>query len=311
MALGVSIIGLQWGDEAKGKLVDLMSPQFDLIVRYQGGANAGHTVVIGGQTYKLHHLPSGILHPGVINVVTAGVVVEPITLLREIDSLKERGVDVTGRNLLLSDRANVVFPWHIAEDMLLNSGKMTGGSIGTTNRGIGPTYRDKVGRIDAVRLGDMYRPDFTAKLNEIIERKNALLSALDPHFTPLIADDVYKEYQGYAERLQPYVAETTQYLLDACEAGRKLLFEGAQGAMLDVDHGTYPYVTSSNSSGVGVSAGSGVPGRWIGKVIGVAKCYTSWATNSAPPPAARGAAVGSTRWRPATPRGCPASMASR
>ena len=176
MALGVSIIGLQWGDEAKGKLVDLMAPRFDLVVRYQGGANAGHTVVIGGQTYKLHHLPSGILHPGVINVVTAGVVVEPVTLLKEVDSLKGRGVDVTGRNLLLSDRANVVFPWHIAEDVLLNQGKMAGESIGTTNRGIGPRYRDKVGRIDAVRLGDMYQPEFASKVAEIVERKNSLLS---------------------------------------------------------------------------------------------------------------------------------------
>jgi adenylosuccinate synthase len=275
MAAGVSIIGLQWGDEAKGKLVDLLSPEFDIVVRYQGGANAGHTVVIGKQTYKLHHLPSGILHQGVMNVVTAGVVIEPETILKEIDSLKERGVAVSDKNLLLSDRAHVVFPWHIAEDAILNEEKDAGEPIGTTNRGIGPTYRDKLGRMDAVRLGDMYRTDFAAKLAGIVARKHRMLAALAPNFERLEPVKIHERYHAFAERLRPYVADTTSYLLDAVDEGRKLLFEGAQGAMLDVDHGTYPYVTSSNSSGVGVSAGSGVPGRWIKKVIGVAKCYTT------------------------------------
>lgn len=277
MAPGTSIIGLQWGDEAKGKLVDLLAPRFDIVVRYQGGANAGHTVVIGSETYKLHHLPSGILHPGVMNVVTAGVVIEPSTLIGEIDNLQDRGIAVTGDKLLISDRAHVVFPWHVTEDILLNQDAERDAKepIGTTNRGIGPTYRDKVGRINAVRIGDMFRPGFSRQIATIVASKNRLLASLEKHFEKLDPEEIVGLYSDYAKRLAPLVTDTTNYLLDAAEAGKKLLFEGAQGAMLDVDHGTYPYVTSSNSSGVGVSAGSGCPGRLIEKVIGVAKCYTT------------------------------------
>ncbi|MBW8885485.1 MAG: adenylosuccinate synthetase, partial [Planctomycetia bacterium] len=159
---GTCVIGLQWGDEAKGKLVDLLTSRFEIVVRYQGGANAGHTVVVGDKTYKLHHVPSGILTRGVMNVVTPGVVINPPTILKEIESLTSQGIEV-GSNLRLSDRAHVVFPWHIAEDKLLD--QATGGeSIGTTLRGIGPCYRDKVGRSHAVRLGDMYRSDFHARV---------------------------------------------------------------------------------------------------------------------------------------------------
>ena len=270
---GTCVIGLQWGDEAKGKLVDLLTAQFEIVVRYQGGANAGHTVVIGDQTYKLHHIPSGILNPGVTNVVTPGVVINPSTLLREIDSLIERGIKVNG-NLLLSDRAHVVCPWHVAEDKLMNESTADGENIGTTLRGIGPCYRDKVGRSHAIRLGDMFRPDFHAKVERIVVAKNRLLlgHTSDP---PLNAAEIHEEFSGYARRLAPFVCDTTAFLLDAAEAKKNLLFEGAQGALLDVDHGTFPFVTSSNSSGVGVSAGSGVPGRWINKVIGVAKCYST------------------------------------
>jgi adenylosuccinate synthase len=264
---------LQWGDEAKGKLVDLLTSRFEIVVRYQGGANAGHTVVVGDKTYKLHHVPSGILTPGVMNVVTPGVVVSPPTILKEIDSLLAQGVEV-GRNLLLSERAHVVFPWHIAEDKLLDQD--TGGeNIGTTLRGIGPCYRDKVGRSYAVRLGDMYRPDFHSRVEHIVAAKNRLLIGLGSQQAALDAEAIFGEYSGYAERLKAFVGDTTNYLLDAVEAGKRLLFEGAQGSLLDIDHGTFPYVTSSNASGVGVSSGSGVPGRWINKVIGVAKAYTS------------------------------------
>lgn len=271
---GTCVVGLQWGDEAKGKLVDLLTSRFQIVVRYQGGANAGHTVVVGDKTYKLHHVPSGILTPGVMNVVTPGVVINPPTLLTEIDSLTAQGVTV-GDNLMLSDRAHVVFPWHIAEDKVLD-GAASGESIGTTLRGIGPCYRDKVGRSHAVRLGDMFRPDFQQRVEHIVAAKNRWLAgASAAGGQPLDAQAIYEEYHRYALRLKSYVADTTAYLLDAVEAGKRLLFEGAQGSLLDIDHGTFPYVTSSNASGVGVSGGSGVPGRWIGKVIGVCKAYST------------------------------------
>lgn len=156
---GTCVIGLQWGDEAKGKLVDLLCPEFDIVVRFLGGANAGHTVVVGDQTYKLHHVPSGILNPGVMNVVTPGVVINPATILKEFDALLARNIEV-GANLMLSDRAHIVCPWHIAEDQVMNGQPVQGESIGTTLRGIGPCYRDKVGRSHAIRLGDLYSSDF-------------------------------------------------------------------------------------------------------------------------------------------------------
>ncbi len=269
------VIGLQWGDEAKGKIVDLLTAQFDVVVRYQGGANAGHTVVVGDQTYKLHHVPSGILNPGVMNVVGPGVVVNPATLLKEIQTLLDRQIPV-GDNMLLSDRAHVVFPWHIVEDQALNESTADGENIGTTLRGIGPCYRDKVGRSHAFRLGDLYRADFGEKVQRVVDAKKTLLSGWkNARVDSLDAAAIHAEYHGYAERLRPFVGDSTAYLLDAVEAGKRVLFEGAQGSLLDVDHGTYPFVTGSNSSGVGVSAGSGVPGRWINKVIGVAKAYTT------------------------------------
>jgi adenylosuccinate synthase len=267
------VIGLQWGDEAKGKIVDLLTRNFDVVVRYQGGANAGHTVVVEGQVYKLHHIPSGVLSPGVMNVIGPGVVLNPPIALQEIDSLAARGVRLTD-NLRISDRLHVVFPWHIAEDKAMNATPMGGESIGTTNRGIGPCYRDKYGRSYAIRLGDLYRPDFRSKIEQIVEVKQRLLAMLGSS-EPLDAKQIFEEYSGHAERMKPFVSDTTNYLLDAVEAGKRLLFEGAQGSMLDIDHGTFPYVTSSNSSGVGVCAGSGVPPRWIKKVIGVVKGYTT------------------------------------
>lgn len=270
---GTCVIGLQWGDEAKGKLVDLLTSRYEIVVRYQGGANAGHTVVVGDKTYKLHHIPSGILTPGVMNVVTPGVVVSPPTILKEIESLTSQGIAV-GSNLLLSDRAHVVFPWHIAEDKVLD--QATGGeSIGTTLRGIGPCYRDKVGRSHAIRVGDLYRPDFHARVEHITAAKNRLLVGLGSQQEVLDPAAIHAEYCGYAAKLKSFVGDTTHYLLDAVEEGKRLLFEGAQGSLLDIDHGTFPYVTSSNASGVGVSGGSGVPGKWITKVIGVAKAYST------------------------------------
>ena len=267
------VIGLQWGDEAKGKIVDLLTRQHEIVVRYQGGANAGHTVVHGGQTYKLSLVPSGIFHPEVQCVVAAGVVINPESLLAEIEALSQRGIRVE-RNLLVSDRAHVIFPWHVEEDRLLNTS--TGGeAIGTTLRGIGPCYCDKVGRSHAIRLGDMCRPGFRGRIEQIAAVKRRLLASWGGPGVPTELDPaaIFEKYSRLAERLQPYVGDTTAYLLDAAEAGRRILLEGAQGALLDVDHGTFPFVTSSNSSGVGVSAGSGLPARYISKVIGVMKAY--------------------------------------
>jgi adenylosuccinate synthase len=276
---GTCVIGLQWGDEAKGKLVDLLTEQHDIVVRYQGGANAGHTVVAHGETYKLSLIPSGIFSPRVKSVITGGVVIDPPTLLSEIEQLQNRSVKI-GSNLLISDRAHVIFPWHMAEDRAMESCMAGGEAIGTTGRGIGPCYRDKVGRTFAIRLGDMYREDFADKVKHICAAKNVALASISTgsvgaNGQPLDGAQITRQYTDYAGRLKPYVGDTTAFLLDAVEAGRRVLFEGAQGALLDVDHGTFPYVTSSNSSGVGVASGSGVPARWINKVIGVIKAYST------------------------------------
>lgn len=264
---GTCVVGLQWGDEAKGKLVDILTESHEIVVRYQGGANAGHTVVSGGETWKLSLIPSGILRDDVTCVVTGGVVLDPANVIGEIDGLEARGVRVAGK-LLFSDRAHVVFPWHMAEDKTLDGSVSDGEAIGTTGRGIGPCYRDKVGRSLAIRLGDLYRSDFKQKFEHVAEIKQKLVGELD-------VPAIYEQYMSYAERLRPLVADTTAFLLDAVEAEKPVLFEGAQGALLDIDHGTFPYVTSSNSSGVGVSSGSGVPGRWINRVIGVVKAYST------------------------------------
>lgn len=272
---GTCVIGLQWGDEAKGKLVDILTEDHDLVVRYAGGANAGHTVVSGGQTWKLSIIPSGILREGVGCVITGGVVLDPAKVIDEMDGLEARGVTMHGR-LRISDRAHVVFPWHVVEDKLLDGSLSGGGAIGTTGRGIGPCYRDKVGRALAIRLGDLYRPDFRAKVQHVADFKNRLFSAWPSgNATSLDAAAIHAQYAAYAERLRPHVTDTTAFLLDAAEGGSRLLFEGAQGALLDIDHGTFPYVTSSNSSGLGVASGSGVPGRFVDRVIGVLKAYST------------------------------------
>ncbi|MFO0011810.1 MAG: adenylosuccinate synthase [Planctomycetota bacterium] len=270
------VIGLQWGDEAKGKLVDLLAPRHDVVVRYQGGANAGHTVVCGQEVYKLHHVPSGILSPQIKNVIAPGVVIEPNMLIQELTNLEGRGVQPR-RNLMISQRAHVVMPWHILEDRAINKTVVSGESIGTTNRGIGPCYRDKVGRTHAVRMADLVRPDLTARIAEIVDAKRVLLSSIasKEDMDELNADRIADQCRRWADSLGSMLADTTYFLLDSLDAGSKLLMEGAQGSLLDIDHGTYPFVTSSNASGVGVSSGSGVPARWIERVIGVAKAYST------------------------------------
>ncbi len=274
---GTCVIGLQWGDEAKGKLVDLLAPKFDLVVRYQGGANAGHTVVAGDQTYKLHHIPSGILHPQVQNLITPGVVINPSTMIDEVDALEKRGVHCA-KNLRVSERAHLVMPWHVVEDRMINKQVVGKESIGTTLRGIGPCYRDKVGRTHAVRVADLVSQGRDERIAEIASQKTMLLQALGASDEELASIEPAKvcELAAYwAKRLGPMIGDTTYFLLDAAEADKKILYEGAQGALLDIDHGTYPFVTSSNSSGVGVCAGAGVPARWIHTVLGVCKAYST------------------------------------
>ncbi|HVU89287.1 MAG TPA: adenylosuccinate synthase [Pirellulales bacterium] len=273
---GLCVIGLQWGDEAKGKIVDLLTRSDDIVVRYQGGANAGHTVVTGGQTYKLSLIPSGILRADVQCVITGGVVLNPPSILGEIDGLVARGVAVS-KNLVISDRAHVIFPWHLEEDRLSEGRASAAEAIGTTQRGIGPCYRDKVGRSHAIRLGDLYRDGFREKVERVCAYKNKVIELLagEGRPAPLDPAKIFDEYRAYAERLRSHVTDTTSLLLDALEAGRRVLFEGAQGALLDVDHGTFPYVTSSNSSGVGIASGAGVPGRYLEKIIGVVKAYST------------------------------------
>ncbi|MEM7476703.1 MAG: adenylosuccinate synthase [Planctomycetota bacterium] len=270
------VIGLQWGDEAKGKLVDLLAPDHDCVVRYQGGANAGHTVVNGDQVFKLHHVPSGILHPRVQNYITPGVVIEPETLIGELTGLEGRGVDPRA-NLMISERAHLVMPWHLLEDQALNAVEVQGEAIGTTLRGIGPCYRDKVGRNFAFRAVDLMAPDLEGRIQAIVAAKKKVLLGLgSPELSEqLNASEIYSKAQSWAEQLRPLIGDTTNQLLDKLDDGARMLMEGAQGSLLDIDHGTYPFVTSSNSSGVGINSGSGIPAKWIRRVIGVAKAYST------------------------------------
>ncbi|HAW27800.1 adenylosuccinate synthase [Gimesia maris] len=270
-----SVIGLQWGDEAKGKIVDLLSEQHEIVVRYLGGNNAGHTVKFDGKTYKLSLLPAGVLNPNVTSVITGGVVINPKAFLQEMASIVEQNGPIEASRLLISDRAHVIFPYHMQEEVVFEQSRKEK-AIGTTMRGIGTCYRDKAGRTHAIRMGDLVRPEFfRSRLEEIVAYKNKIFQALDPEAEPLDVDAIYEEYSGYAEQLKDHVVDTNTYLLNAVAEKKKILFEGAQGSLLDIDHGTFPYVTSSNSSGCGIHNGSGVSERYIDKMIGVVKAYTT------------------------------------
>jgi adenylosuccinate synthase len=267
------VVGLQWGDEAKGKIVDLLTDRHDVVVRYNGGANAGHTVVSQGKTYKFSLLPSGVLRPNVRSVIANGVVVYPPRFLEEVETLRASGVEV-GDNLVVSDHAHVIFPYHLEEERLTE--QESEGAIGTTGRGIGPSYQDKVGRAYAVRVGELLYPEhLRTRMRAIVARKNRLLQALSPEAQTFEPDALCDEYLDYADRVRPFVADTTRLLHEALRARKRILFEAAQGSLLDVDHGTYPYVTSSNSSPAGVWSGSGVPARQLDRVVGVVKAYAS------------------------------------
>jgi adenylosuccinate synthase len=265
---------LQWGDEAKGKIVDLLARQHDFVVRYNGGANAGHTVVHDGKTFKFSLLPTGVLRPHLRSVIGNGVVVNPVRFLEEVSQIRAAGVAVNGDNLTVSDHAHLIFPYHVEEERLSEqNGEQT---IGTTGRGIGPCYQDKVGRTCGVRVGELLYPErLRERLRLIVPRKNRILRALSAEAKELDAEALCDEYLGHAEQMRPFIGDTTRLLQKAVTDQKKVLFEAAQGSLLDVDHGTYPYVTSSNSSTAGLWSGSGVPARNLGRVIGVVKAYTT------------------------------------
>ena len=268
----IIILGAQWGDEGKGKIVDLFSERFDFVARYQGGHNAGHTVRIGDKKYILKLIPSGILRPGRQAVIGNGLVVDPAALLAEIEMLEAAGIEVTG-HLWISNRAQVLLPVHRMMEKM-SEGRPGRVSIGTTSRGIGPCYEDKTGR-RGIRMADLLDRDiFRARYDALVEEKATIAKALDIYEEQNTAQ-VRAEYERYAERLRPMVCDTARLLNEAIAAGKSVMFEGAQGIMLDIDHGTYPFVTSSSASAGGASTGTGVPPTRIGAVIGVSKAYVT------------------------------------
>ena len=266
----IVIVGAQWGDEGKGKVIDLFAPKVDYIARYQGGNNAGHTVVIGEDEFILHLIPSGILHKGKICVIGNGVVIDPKALLEEIEMLKSKGISVDGR-LFVSEGAHVIFPYHKKLDEIKEEKRK---KIGTTKKGIGPCYADKVAR-NGIRIADLFdEATFREKLRANLDEKNAILEKIyDTEGFSFSA--LYNEYLGYAGRIKKYVSNTALVLNDAVRKKKRIMFEGAQGTLLDVDHGTYPFVTSSNSTAGGASTGTGVGPTNIDKVIGVVKAYST------------------------------------
>jgi adenylosuccinate synthase len=267
----LSVFGAQWGDEGKGKLIDLLSRDADVVVRYQGGANAGHTVVVGTEKYVLHLIPSGILHPARVNVIGNGVAVDPFKFLEEVRGLQKRGVKVEPANLRLSANAHVIFEHHRLIDQL--SERWRGeGRIGTTGRGIGPCYADKAART-GLRVVDLLEPEHCrSRLKAALAEKNALIQRVHNE-QPLELEAQLDRYVSLAGELQPFVADTGAEVRAAYRAKKHILFEGAQGAMLDIDAGTYPFVTSSNTGSNGISAGASFPPRWIDRSIGIAKAY--------------------------------------
>ena len=264
------IVGAQWGDEAKGKLVDVLSGQAETVIRYAGGNNAGHTVIAEGREFKFQLIPSGILHTDTVSILGSGMVVCPMGLLEELDRTREIQSEIG--KLLISSAAHVVFPFHRMLDALEEEARGEN-KIGTTSRGIGPAYQDKVARI-GIRMGEFVRPEiFAQRLREVLEVKNRLLALFGREALSYSA--ILDEYQGYADRLRPLVVDTDVVVQEAVYGGKKVLFEGAQGTFLDLDHGTYPYVTSSHPTAGGATLGTGIGPRSIDNVIGVCKAYTT------------------------------------
>jgi adenylosuccinate synthase len=265
------LVGAQWGDEGKGKIIDVLTEQADVVVRYQGGNNAGHTVEVGDQKYVLHLIPSGILHPGKISVIGNGVVVDPAALLGEIEHLRGRGVSIDG-NLYVSETAHLVFPYHKLLDEIREEQKGKR-KIGTTKRGIGPAYADKVART-GLRLVDLLATErFSGKLRRKVQENNEIFKAFGAK--PLSFAKINDEYVECGRKLRPFITDTVTLLNRAVRDGKNILFEGAQGTLLDIDFGTYPFVTSSNATAGGACVGTGVPPHKVDRVVGVMKAYTT------------------------------------
>lgn len=274
-----AIVGLQWGDEGKGKVIDLLAPDYQAVVRYNGGANAGHSIVVDGVRFALHLIPSGVLRDNTLSIIGNGVVVDPLKLVEEMDGLEARGVSTKG--ILLSSRAHLVMPYHKEEDARVEEALAAHGmGIGTTKRGIGPAYADKAHRSTALRVGDLLQPQLLRdRFSAIAHAKAALLSA--PNADPTTAEQDVQALLAAAERLRPHITDTTYALNEMIAQGSSVLFEGANATLLDVDHGTYPYVTSSNCSVLGIAPGTGLSPRLIGTgpadnpgtIVGVAKAY--------------------------------------
>src|SRR3989442_5697519 len=268
----VVVVGVQWGDEGKGKVVDAVAEHFDIVARYQGGANAGHTVVVDGTKFVLQLIPTGILRPDKIAVIGNGVVVDPEALLREIETLERAGVEV-GERLLISDRAHLILPYHRTHELAAEQARGVG-KIGTTAKGIGPSYEDKAGR-RGLRACDLRDEEiFRRKCREVVAEKNRIASVLFGG-EPLNADELIDPYLACARRIAPYLADVSAYLNAQMDRRKRALFEGAQGTLLDLDHGTYPFVTSSSAAAGGVSTGTGVGPTRIGAVVGVSKAYAT------------------------------------
>ncbi|MCK4590307.1 MAG: adenylosuccinate synthase, partial [Candidatus Latescibacteria bacterium] len=266
------VVGSQWGDEGKAKIVDYLTEEADIVVRFQGGANAGHTVVIGQEKFVFHLIPTGIIHPDKICIIGNGVVLDPAVLLEEKENLGEKGIRVEGR-LLVSQNSHLVMPYHKLLDQVKEDSK-TGEKIGTTRRGIGPCYTDKAARI-GIRAADLLDEGlFREKLAQNIREKNEVLTKIYGR-EAIDGEKIFSEYREFAEMLRPFITDTSVFLDQAVKQGRSVLFEGAQGTLLDMDHGTYPFVTSSNTVAGGACTGSGIGPTQIDEVIGVTKAYTS------------------------------------
>jgi len=267
------VVGSQWGDEGKGRIVDLISNEVDIIVRYQGGNNAGHTIVFDGKKVVLHHIPSGILREGKVSIIANGVVVDPKILIEEMEGLRSSGYHIGPDNFKLSNRAHVIMPYHRKID--LEREKLKGNTkIGTTGRGIGPVYEDKYAR-RGIKLSDLTKPEhFRKRLGEILNERNIYITKV-LESEPLDADEIYEEYLEYGKYLEPYITDSSRLLNQYIGEGKSVLFEGAQGTLLDIDFGTYPFVTSSNAVSGGVTVGSGVSPMIIDHIVGVVKAYTT------------------------------------
>ncbi|MBW6521667.1 MAG: adenylosuccinate synthase [Desulfoarculaceae bacterium] len=270
----VVVVGTQWGDEGKGKIIDILTRYADYIVRFQGGNNAGHTLVVEGRKFVFHIIPSGILYEDKVCMIGNGVIVDPEVLLSEMDELQEKGLQVTPGRLMISENAHLIMPYHQSLDQAREAALATGKKIGTTGRGIGPCYMDKVGRV-GIKVGDLLDDVlFRERLQENIEEKNFLLTR-KYNSEPVSFEAVYAAFQGFAERLIPFVGNVSVELDKARKGGRNILFEGAQGTQLDIDHGTYPFVTSSNTIAGNACNGSGFGPAHIDSVIGIMKAYTT------------------------------------